>query len=705
MKKLSNSLKRLSIKQKLFLMIIGFSAVCFLVSFSLFLAYDFYEYNSNKRQELQSLARLIGRNNTVFSEYVGLLEQAKSSTQQDLYKVLSLNPDIKHACIFDKNDSIFAFYDRSLRDSVQENANTSIDVLTQLEPDSSDVDKDAYYDVNVDALLNAGADKYSNNPSKVLAESDFSPNIAKINTPAIGSYLTEMLSYLDIYLNEKILNVKVEIKDKSEETVATVLLREDLNRSLERYGQYFSIVAFIFVVIFSIASAIVLKMQKSISGPIIHLSKFTKKVSEDNDYSQRITNLQKAEIGQLQRDINELLDVIQRRETELIAAKEKAEEFARAKQNFLAHMSHEIRTPMNGVTGATQILEDTELDDYQQKWVNSLRVSAAHLMEIINDILDISKIESGKMSIAQIPFSVKEVIAAVVDGNSSKCKEKRLLVTKDIDEQVPELLKGDEVRLKQILMNLFGNAIKFTQKGFIAIGCKTIEDTQEAIALQFYVKDTGIGIASENFDKIFQNFTQEKSDTTKEYGGTGLGLSICKSLVDMQGGEMFLESKVGKGSKFYFNITYQKLAEDELSANLKQHKKVKMVMPPFEPKKKILVAEDNETNQEVVKNFLGQWNIEVDLAPNGKIAVQKIESDSYDLVLMDLHMPELDGYGATRTIRKELNHGKNKVPIIAMTAAALQDESDKCLASGMNGYVTKPLDRQVLYQKIKEYLS
>jgi len=253
-------------------------------------------------------------------------------------------------------------------------------------------------------------------------------------------------------------------------------------------------------------------------------------------------------------------------------------------------------------------------------------------------------------------------------------------------------------------MNLFGNAIKFTQKGFIAIGNKLLEETENTVTIQFYVKDTGIGIAPENLDKVFQTFTQEKSDTTKQFGGTGLGLSICKSLVEMQGGKLFLESKIGKGSKFYFNITYSKVTQEELAIPEIINKKQKVVLPPFESKKKILVAEDNETNQEVVKNFLGQWNIDVDLASNGEIAVEKIKEDEYDLVLMDLHMPGLDGYGATKTIREGLNNGKNTVPIIAMTAAALQDESEKCYASGMNGYITKPLDKKILYQKLQEYL-
>ena len=685
-------------------MIIGFSAACFILSFMLFLTYDFYDYNSNKRKELQSLARLIGSNNAVFSDYIGLLVEAQSSTQQDLYKVLTLKPEIQYACIFNAGDSIFAFYDRSLQDTLIEEEPPSLDILTELDTDTSEVNKDSYYDVNVDILLNAGADKFSSNPAKVLAQSNFDPIYAEIKIPRYGSFFTDIAIYLQIYFGDKTLDVKEEILGKYGEKVATVVLKEDLTNSLTRYIENFLKVVFIFLLIFSIAFVVVLKLQKSISGPIIELSRFTKKISENNNYAQRINSKQQAEIGQLEQAVNEMLDVIQKREKELIAAKEKAEELARVKQDFLAHMSHEIRTPMNGVTGAAQILEDTDLNELQHKWVNSLKLSSNHLMEIINDILDISKIESGKMLLVSQPFSLKEVLAVVLESNRSKYQEKRLLVTIDEDEQIPEFVKGDETRLKQILMNLFGNAIKFTQKGFIAIGNKLLDETEDSVTIQFYVKDTGIGIAPENLDKVFQTFTQEKSDTTKRFGGTGLGLSICKSLVEMQGGEIFLDSKLGKGSKFYFNITYCKVSEEELANPVILNKKQKVTLPPFESTKKVLVAEDNETNQEVVKNFLGQWNIDVDLASNGEIAVEKIKADKYDLVLMDLHMPKLDGYGATKSIREGLNNGKNEVPIIAMTAAALQDESEKCLASGMNGYITKPLDKKLLYQKLQEYL-
>ncbi|MEM1135619.1 MAG: response regulator [Bacteroidota bacterium] len=705
MNTLSSKFNNLSIKFKLVIIILFISILSFFLSFTFFFGFDFYTYHSEKRRELQSLANLIGRNNTVVWEFSMIQDIAKRITQQDLYKVLSANASITHGCVFDTLNTVFALYDQQLQDTLLDSRDElTLNSLTQIESSNAEISKNDYFE-EIDVTNLEGARKFSNTPQMVIDESDFKPvyNPGMVDKKEI--FFADFFNYLDVYFNDGYMEVYETIENKGGLKLATIYLREELTPSYDRYRRYFYIVLSIFFITLLLVSPLVIALQKNISWPILQLADFTKEVSENNNYDKRIEKHSRDEIGTLQSGVNEMLEVIKNRESELIKAKEKAEELARAKQDFLANMSHEIRTPMNGVTGMAQALEDTKLDEQQRSWVKILKSSASHLLEIINDILDIAKIESGKLSIESVPINIEEVIDTVVAISKPKFQEKSLLVTSDHDECIPEFVMGDQVKLKQILMNIFNNAIKFTNAGFIAIGSKKIKETEKEVLIKFYIKDTGIGIAKENFKAIFKNFTQEKSDTTRLYGGTGLGLSICKSLVEIQGGEMHLESELGKGSKFSFELSFKKVSEG-LIPEIKQQIVVKQKhLKPFENAKKILVAEDNETNQIVVKTFLDQWNLEVELAENGKIAVDKLQDGNYDLVLMDVHMPELDGYSATKTIREDLQTPKSEVPIIAMTAAALQGESEKCFASGMDDYITKPIDKKLLYQKIQKLLS
>ncbi|MBT34603.1 MAG: hypothetical protein CMO01_33490, partial [Thalassobius sp.] len=503
-----NRFQRRPIKEQLMVIIIIISLFSFIFSFFLFITYDFYNYHTDKRKELQSLANLIGRNNTVFSDFTDLLEAYSVPAQQDLYKVLPSKPTIIYGTVFDKNNTVFAFYDRSLQDTLLEKQGLSLNFSNEIDtPDSTEIGKDSYFDFDISSLAeSASINRFSTNAQLVLKSSEYTPTNEADTLQKEGLFAS--LGYFgDIFVNQGYMDVYEPIFDKGGSKVATVFLRESLDASYARYYRYIFIISFILLLTAVIIIPVAAIMQRGVSEPVLMLAAFTKKVSENSNYGERVQNIAKNEIGTLQKGINEMLEVIEFREKELIKAKNRAEQSARAKEDFLANMSHELRTPLNGVTGMAQALQDSNLSEQQHTWVKMLKSSAAILMELINDVLDISKIESGKLKIDSAPIEIENIIETVVESNKPKFQEKGLLVTIDIDENTPEFVMGDHLRLSQILMNLLNNAIKFTQMGFIAIGNKIIKEDEHEIQMRFYVKDTGIGIAKENFDKIFQNFT------------------------------------------------------------------------------------------------------------------------------------------------------------------------------------------------------
>jgi signal transduction histidine kinase/CheY-like chemotaxis protein len=384
-------------------------------------------------------------------------------------------------------------------------------------------------------------------------------------------------------------------------------------------------------------------------------------------------------------------------EQELKEAKEIAEKSVMAKDSFLANMSHEIRTPMNAIIGFTEILSRTPLSHDQNEYVSSVKSAGENLLSIINDILDFSKIESGKIEFEQIPFSLRNELKHVNSLLKIKALEKGIALEVFIDAELPDNLGGDPVRLNQILMNLIGNAIKFTTEGEVTVKVKALEQDGEACSVFFSVKDSGIGIPPEKLDTIFERFTQASNETTRKFGGTGLGLSIAKNLVELQGGSLGVKSTPGKGSEFSFQITYRKATELMGSGSEKFEFTQGDVV-----KARILLFEDNELNQKLAKNYLSDFGFETEVASNGQIGVEMLKLKEYDLILMDLQMPEMDGYQATRYIRQEL---KLQTPIMAMTAHSLVGEKDKCIEMGMNEYIPKPFRPQELYGKICKLLQ
>lgn len=373
-------------------------------------------------------------------------------------------------------------------------------------------------------------------------------------------------------------------------------------------------------------------------------------------------------------------------------AKDVAEESARAKGIFLATMSHELRTPMNGVLGCTQLLQDTSLTDGQRQLLQSMHRSAEALLALVNDILDFSKIEAGKMSLETADVHLRSLIEDVLLLVSELAKKKTLELTVDVATDVPESLRGDPVRLRQILFNLVGNAIKFTEQGRVAVSValqSAPAHLPDSIMLGWRIEDTGIGMTDEQQTRLFQAYSQAETSTTRKFGGTGLGLMICRQLVELMGGEIAVESQAGKGTTFRYTTlvlpAIQREQVEPVIATVSTHE-ARASVP-----KRILVADDNEINQVVACKFLQKLGFEVEVARNGREAVEAASRTPYDAILMDCEMPEMDGYSATRAIRqREKSQGKH-IPVIALTGHASADDERVCLDAGMDAVLTKPV--------------
>ncbi len=399
---------------------------------------------------------------------------------------------------------------------------------------------------------------------------------------------------------------------------------------------------------------------------------------------------------------DELLEKANKTLADLKVVNKEMEETMQVKEQFLANMSHEIRTPMNAIVGFINILQKTALTPEQQRYISTIKTSSGNLLEIVNDILDFSKLRSGKVTFENIEFSLVEKIKAISSLHLLKLNEKNIKLTTEIDPNIPEFLFGDPTRLGQILNNLIGNAIKFTEQGEIKISTGVAKKEEKNIFIKFSVSDTGIGIDKDKLGSIFDYFTQASSETTRKYGGTGLGLSIVKQLVEQQGGTIHVDSTLKKGAIFTVHLTFRIGSGDEYRARNKQ----KIVEHPLSAEGlSVLLVEDNELNRMLAEKILLDWNWKVETAENAFVALNKIEHSNYDVVLMDIQLPGMDGYEATRKIRNELQPDKRNIPVIAMTAHALAGEQEKCMKAGMDGYISKPFEPENLYKKIVSILN
>ncbi|HVV03840.1 MAG TPA: response regulator [Puia sp.] len=385
------------------------------------------------------------------------------------------------------------------------------------------------------------------------------------------------------------------------------------------------------------------------------------------------------------------------REEELLQMKEKAEQAAKAKSQFLSVMSHELRTPLNAVIGITHLMLQGNPREDQQEDLRTLQFSGESLLHIINDILDFTKLDSGKIELSAIDFNLRELSQSLYQSFSYKAREKSIVFDVEYDEKMPFMVKGDNFRLSQVLNNLISNAIKFTREGSVKLKISLIEERGAAYVTKFSVIDTGIGIAEEKKDKIFEQFTQADSNTTRLYGGTGLGLSISARLVELMDSAIVVESELGKGSNFNFTVLLQPCNATEQAAPVQ--KAAGKSNEPFR-NKLILLAEDNTFNANIARRFITGWGADLDVVADGWQAIEFVSRKRYDLILMDVQMPVLDGFACTRKIRKHFK----EVPIIAVTASPRNEILQDILACGMNDFVSKPFKPNELRSKILEYL-
>ena len=385
---------------------------------------------------------------------------------------------------------------------------------------------------------------------------------------------------------------------------------------------------------------------------------------------------------------------------DLVVARQSALDMARLRSEFLANMSHEIRTPMNGVLGMSEILGTMSLTEDQRNCVGVIESSAKHLLTIVNDILDLSKIEAGKLRMDSIGFRLRELIAEVVQAFAAGAYSKGLRISSEIDGKVPEEVQGDPNRLRQVLTNLVGNALKFTDTGGVTVSIHLASIQGDQALVRFEVRDTGIGIAPEMQRHLFQAFSQCDGSLKRKYGGTGLGLAICRHIVELMGGHLGVESQVGSGSMFWFELpfaaTLVPMNDSAPSAPFASPKSASGVASSLskiallDPGLAVLLAEDNQVNQKVAAKMLAYLGCRVDLATNGQEAVELFRRGRYDCVLMDCQMPEMDGYEAATTMRGEEAGTGRHVPIVALTAHAMVGDRERCLASGMDDYLSKP---------------
>ncbi len=502
-----------------------------------------------------------------------------------------------------------------------------------------------------------------------------------------------------------------------DERVGTLLLAINVPSMGALLRQYLGGAALIVVLSLLVAAVLAMVLQARVSAPILAIAKVAQHMAETHRFEARVPVVSTDEVGVLASSFNMMLDEIERRDRELARqrqqleqevaersrvngelreSKERAEDATRLKSEFLANMSHEIRTPLNGVTGMISLALEKCADSEQQEQLRVAQSAAQSLNRILNDILDLSKMEAGKLVLESIPFDLPGTVRECLQIFDLNVREKKLRQGLSIATDCPLWVEGDPVRLRQILMNLLGNAVKFTIQGEVQLSVTK----KESDVLCFEVRDTGIGIPHEKLESIFEAFTQADGSHTRRFGGSGLGLAITRRLANLMGGSLRAESEVGRGSRFFVELLLKPAAPPVSSINVKPEKlRIDLALH-------VLVAEDNIVNQKVAQGILRRQGWTVKLANNGQQAYRLFMDERFDLILMDVQMPELDGLEATALIRdEETRRALPRTPIVAVTAHASQSQHEQCLAQGMDAVVTKPIDSACLLREIAAVLK
>jgi len=401
-----------------------------------------------------------------------------------------------------------------------------------------------------------------------------------------------------------------------------------------------------------------------------------------------------------QKEIKKKNDELELYQDELYKSIEKTEKSKVITENFLANMSHEIRTPLNAIIGLAYLLKETRLDKDQQEMLKLMGFSSSALLGIVNDILESAKMDAGKIEIVRAKNNIVHLMETICDLTRPMAQEKKLTLTCEIDPDVPAMIMVDSLRLNQILMNLISNAIKFTPSGSVFVGLKLIDKNEENVQLKFTVKDSGIGIPKSSIDKIFTRFEQVDDKTWQKFGGTGLGLSIVKKLTKLKGGTLSVESEMGEGTTFTFCNWYA-LADEAKQPGDNED----LQAFPEADNILVLLVEDNLVNQFIVIEMLKEWNIDVEVAGNGLEALEKIKNNDYKLILMDTHMPVMNGYETTKAIRNEMMSSKKDIPIISFSASVVEKEKMEAMAAGVDDFIEKPFEPHVLVNKIRKLIA
>ena len=448
----------------------------------------------------------------------------------------------------------------------------------------------------------------------------------------------------------------------------------------------------------SVAALVVLILLHSLYRrrmllPLKDLIGFTKRVGQ-GDLSQSAPLHRQDEVGELAAAFNHMVGRLRQSRDELVLLLHEAQEANRLKSQFLANMSHEIRTPMNGVLGFTDLTLQTQLSEEQRDYLETVKDSAESLMRVIDDILDFSKIEAGRLDLNNEPFTLRACVESSTKTLAAAAAQKGLVVSGEVDPDVPDEVVGDAVRLRQVLLNLLGNAIKFTSAGAVRVRVSRMPSADQHLAAHFAVSDTGIGIPPEKQALIFEPFRQADGSTTRLYGGTGLGLATSTRLVEMMGGRIWVESEPGRGSTFHFTCRFG------TTAALAAEALPEAGPPPATGPLSVLLAEDNEPSRQLVLCLLKDAGHAVTVAATGHQVLSLLERQTFDLILMDIQMPEMDGLETTAEVRRRGSQSGTRIPIVALTAHAMHGDRQRCLEAGMDGYVSKPIDAAELMAAI-----